>query len=236
MSHSCFPHIVNLACKAVLKAITNIDFAKEDAEDYVPNAIKRDPIATIRASSIRRQYFSAILKALEKKDLQLLRDIDIRWSSTLLMVERAITLQEAIRKFLSSNEFPELRKYNLSDSEWDALEVFQKILVVPHAFQQRLSAEKTPTLSYAIPSFKAMSSAWEKQAEDCADLSSIIEPGLNKLAVYTARTDSVPAYILAMAINPAIKLDWFSHHAPEKVQLMKDLFINEVCLIVDLLL
>ncbi|KAJ8584034.1 hypothetical protein M405DRAFT_747679, partial [Rhizopogon salebrosus TDB-379] len=203
----CFPHIVNLACKAVLKAITNLDYATEDAQDFVPegpqartllDAIKRDPIATIRASSIRRQYFSAALKAMEKKDLQLLRDVDTQWSSTLLMIERAIILREAIRKFLSNNDFPELCKYNLSGAEWDALEVLRKILIVPHAFQQRLSAVKTPTLCYAIPSFKAMTAAWEKQVEDCPDLSSIIEPGLDKLDSYRARMDSVPAYILAM--------------------------------------
>ncbi|KAG1734110.1 hypothetical protein EDB19DRAFT_1578637, partial [Suillus lakei] len=71
-------------------------------------------------------------------------------------------------------------------------------LKVPHAFQQQLSAEKTLTLCYAIPSFKAMSSAWKKQVEDCPDLSSIIEPGLDKLDSYAARMDSVPAYVLAM--------------------------------------
>jgi hypothetical protein len=43
-----------------------------------------------------------------------------------------------------------------------------------------------------------MTAAWEKQVEDCPDLSSIIEPGLDKLDSYRARMDSVPAYILAM--------------------------------------
>jgi hypothetical protein len=45
----CFPHVVNLACQAVLKAITNMDFADELAEDYVPTATgERDPVAMIR--------------------------------------------------------------------------------------------------------------------------------------------------------------------------------------------
>ena len=33
---SCFPHIVILACKAVLSAFTNLHYAKHDATDYVP--------------------------------------------------------------------------------------------------------------------------------------------------------------------------------------------------------
>ncbi|KAF7328296.1 Dimer-Tnp-hAT domain-containing protein [Mycena sanguinolenta] len=163
----CFPHIVNLACKAVLSAITDMDFAATGADDFVPNraeprtfldAIARDPIATvrttvrvIRASSLRRQYFSEVLKALQKKDLQLLRDVDTRWSSTLIMIDRAILLREAIDRFLSDVQFKDLHKYKLNDKEWEALEVFRRILAVPHAFQQLLSAEKTPTLGDALP-------------------------------------------------------------------------------------
>ena len=48
----------------------------------------------IRASSLRRQHFSAILKDLGQKDLQLLRDVRTRWSSTLFMIERAIGLRD----------------------------------------------------------------------------------------------------------------------------------------------
>lgn len=47
----------------------------------------------IRASSLRRQYFSDVLNSLEQKDLQLLRNVDTRWSSTLLIVERALILR-----------------------------------------------------------------------------------------------------------------------------------------------
>ena len=51
---SCFAHIVNLACEAVLTAITNIDYAHDDA-DFAPQpgcpinfmaACRHDPIAT----------------------------------------------------------------------------------------------------------------------------------------------------------------------------------------------
>lgn len=56
----CFPHIVNLACQAVLTSITNTEFAKDDPNipEYVPagpppesflDALERDPVATVRA-------------------------------------------------------------------------------------------------------------------------------------------------------------------------------------------
>jgi hypothetical protein len=49
---SCFPHIVNLACKAVLNAITNlkyVDDTVEDYEEYEPSVFGRDCIATVRS-------------------------------------------------------------------------------------------------------------------------------------------------------------------------------------------
>ena len=55
----CFPHIVNLACKAVLQAMTKLDFAAETAADYIPTAaspetfiealVSRDPIAILQS-------------------------------------------------------------------------------------------------------------------------------------------------------------------------------------------
>jgi hypothetical protein len=51
-------------------------------------------VTQIRASSLRRQVFSTIVIALRNGvDLQLLRDVDTRWSSVLLMIERALELR-----------------------------------------------------------------------------------------------------------------------------------------------
>jgi hypothetical protein len=50
---SCFPHIVNLACKAVLKAITDLDYIDDTVEgykDYEPGIYgSRDAIAMVRS-------------------------------------------------------------------------------------------------------------------------------------------------------------------------------------------
>jgi hypothetical protein len=48
----CFPHIVNLACKAVIVAITSlkyIDDTVEGYEDYEPGVYSRDCIAIVRS-------------------------------------------------------------------------------------------------------------------------------------------------------------------------------------------
>lgn len=65
----------------------------------------------------------------------------------------------------------ELHKHQLSDDEWKVLDIIHQILAVnfiavnyclspnyclqvPHAFQQKLSANKIPTLALEIPSFQ----------------------------------------------------------------------------------
>ena len=50
-------------------------------------------ILQIRASSLRKQSFARILEAMEQKALQLLHDVETRWSSTYLMIDRAILLR-----------------------------------------------------------------------------------------------------------------------------------------------
>ncbi|KAJ7809475.1 hypothetical protein B0H14DRAFT_3759706 [Mycena olivaceomarginata] len=241
--YRCFPHVVHLACQAILKAITDMNFADSDATPFEPSgnvattfmdAIDRDPIATLRAisssviflqtlvqirsSSLRRHFFSDVLKSLQLKDLELLRDVITRWSSTLLMIDRGLLLRP----------FEELRKFNLGDEEWAALEVFKKILDVPHAFQQKLSAEKTPTLCNALPAFEAMINKWQQMQLDNPETADIIQKGLDKLGSYQDRLEHVPAYILAMIVNPRIKLRWLIQFRPEKVEWAKALFKNAV--------
>ncbi|KAF8149814.1 hypothetical protein B0H34DRAFT_633403, partial [Crassisporium funariophilum] len=208
----CFPHVVNLACQAILGALTNVDYAREPRtpEEQVSflEAVDKDPIATlralirvIRASSIRRQQFSQIVKTFMGKDLQLLRDVDTRWSSAMLMIERALILEECIESFFNVPEFHDLRnKYRLDDEEWNALSVAREILLVPFAFQQRLSAQKTPTLCDAIPSFEAMIRTWRDMQSEFfgAAEEAVIEKGLDKLSVYLERAELVPAYIISM--------------------------------------
>lgn len=120
--------------------------------------------------------------------------------------------------FLSSPEFEDLRKYELSNEEWNALVIAREILLVslslplsnfntnsnfqvPFAFQQKLSAHKTPTLCDAIPSFEAMITIWTEMQENAQPSESlVIQEGLDKLAVYRDRTNLVPAYAIAMSM------------------------------------
>lgn len=174
---------------------------------------------------------------------------------------------QVIDKFLKINDFKELHKYQLKTAEWEVLDAFKSILQVkncdhlisfwltflqiPHAFQQKLSAEKTPTLGNALPCFEAMARSWEALKSKQSKYASIISEGLDKLETYRLYTEEVPAYTLAMStcslyshspamliylficlfqvINPALKLDWYEEHYPKKMARAKAIFINAVC-------
>jgi hypothetical protein len=126
-----------------------------------------------------------------------------------------MTHLQAIDKFLKSNDFKELHKYRLQTAEWDVLRVFKLILQVkfrdllnflklnfvqiPHAFQQKLSAEKTPTLGKALLCFEGMARSWEKLKSKQPTYALVIDEGLDKLETYRIRAEIVPAYTLAMS-------------------------------------
>jgi hypothetical protein len=60
--------------------------------------------------------------------------------------------------------------------------------------------EQTPTLGNAIPAFEAMAHAWEFHQVKNPEMAAIVNEGLEKLEEYRARTDFVPAYVLAMSL------------------------------------
>ncbi|KAJ3555147.1 hypothetical protein NP233_g12277 [Leucocoprinus birnbaumii] len=185
-------------------------------------------VGMVRSSSLRRQYFSDICRTLYKKDIQLIHDVDTRWSSTLYMIERAVSLRAVVTQFLEIPEFSDLRCYAITDAEWKSLEIFTQVLSVPDAFQHRLSGEKTLNLSEAIPAFEAMIYKWKHQQMTHPEISSIIQASINKLTVYHQRARDIPAYIVLMVLNLSMKLAHFYKHCPEDVLDARRTLMNEL--------
>jgi|SRR6266850_849448 len=71
---------------------------------------------------------------------------------------------------------------------------------VPHAFQDILGTECTPTLPYSIPAFSAFIARWRDLLDENPDWYPLIEPGLEKLKEYEDGLPNTPAYIVAMGM------------------------------------
>lgn len=69
---------------------------------------------------------------------------------------------------------------------------------VPHAFQEILSAESTPTLCYSILAFSAFIERWEELQAEEDHLEGVIEEGLDKLRDYQDELPKTPAYTVAL--------------------------------------
>jgi hypothetical protein len=72
---------------------------------------------------------------------------------------------------------------------------------VPAAFQDLLSFETTPTLCHAVPAYECLIHKWQELQDDeemPAKFYDVIQAGIEKLKDYQERTDTVPAYVLAM--------------------------------------
>ena len=78
------------------------------------------------------------------------------------------------------------------------------MLQIPHAFQQWLSAEKTPTLCDAIPSFEAMIRIWKEHQVRHPETAGIVQAGLDKLSTYQERADLNPTYVVAMSKSQSL--------------------------------
>ncbi|KZT51671.1 hypothetical protein CALCODRAFT_421683, partial [Calocera cornea HHB12733] len=215
----CFPHIVHLAVMAMVEACTDMKHAEETAQDFrvrarrahaedeaFTAALQRDVIAMsrtlinkIRASTQRREKFNVIQQTEMQLPTpkQLLRDCATRWSSLYLMLNRLIELRPAVDIFIRHPQNRDIEAYALEVEEWAAIKVIRDLLEIPYRFQQFVSSETTPTLSFVIPAFEALMSRLHLFKTDHPEAASIIQPGIDKLCQYYDKTDDCRAYVLS---------------------------------------
>ncbi len=114
------------------------------------------------------------------------------------------------------------------------------IIKVPHAFQQKLSAEKTPALCDTLPAFSALLARWCLLQEQMPEMKDVIEASLSKLEDYFLKVMYILAYNFTMSrshlaivasltplvvLNSKMKLRWYERHDPLKLEWVKNLFM-----------
>ena len=117
---------------------------------------------------------------------------------------------------------------------------------IPHAFQDILGSDKTPTLPLTVIAFYTLIQRWKELIDDKIDWHHIIQPGLDKLLHYEIELMKTPAYVLAMgkyiskisstsakipyipAINPRDKLSHYSATSETKFKWAKEMFLKAV--------
>jgi hypothetical protein len=150
--------------------------------------------------------------------LRLLRDCPTRWSSTFKMIDRVLMLYpvssftslvrtfthalrhlKAIQSFLQEIQNSDIAHLSMDSKDLDVLRDIHQIIEVPHAAQELLAAERTPTLSMALPSYELLKNKWSELRQTIWELSHYIGLGLDKLTEYINEGRKTRIYALAMS-------------------------------------
>ncbi|QRV87948.1 hAT family dimerization protein [Ceratobasidium sp. AG-Ba] len=217
----CFPHVLNLSVNSVLTALPaaakwyrdEVDKKGETLDDEVIDYLValesglvnacRESVKAMRKSDLRRDGFSESIKlgnlhgyfktkngeTLLLPVLQLLRDSETRWSSTYNMIKRYLEL------------YP-----------YEVLHDLLNVLAVLHSAQELLSAERTPTLSLALPVYEGLIQALKDCKIAFPVLQHAVESGIQKFEAYVAKTRGSPVYAYSMAVNPCMNFRWIGQH------------------------
>ncbi|KIK19821.1 hypothetical protein PISMIDRAFT_43191, partial [Pisolithus microcarpus 441] len=160
----CFPHVLNICSGHVTDEYTAVDFAsiskawvdaldgnKVINKDAYIEALQHDPIAlghdivrAVRASSLRREAFTDILKTGNDKGwfvdegnnpvtlpvVELLRDVRTHWDSVYCMINRLRTLKQALDYFFLAAPHRDIADKQLDDMDWQVLQDMEVVLEV----------------------------------------------------------------------------------------------------------
>ncbi|KAL0568490.1 hypothetical protein V5O48_013490 [Marasmius crinis-equi] len=100
--------------------------------------------------------------------------------------------------------------YDSRDQEREVLNDVRDVLYYPHAVQELVSAERTPTLPIVIPLYEDLLTMFRclKEPDNHPKLSHAIDAAIHKLELYFEKARQTKVYTLAVAINPAYKFEY----------------------------
>ncbi|KAJ7604850.1 ribonuclease H-like domain-containing protein, partial [Roridomyces roridus] len=227
----CFPHVINLAVGAFLTALSKIPTAGGSGVWWAlggdPVAQARTLVTACRSSGQRREALVRIIKAgneahdwgnvddeeFELRVVGLLKDVDTRWSSTFLMIDRLLEQYPAIERLLDEYEETDLGSKRLSAATRKVLADIRDFLLLLHSVQEIVSAEKTPTLSIVLPIYEQLIQMLRDFAQQHPKLRVGINAAVKKINEYLGKSRRTQVYALAMSesLFPSLFFHGVSH-------------------------
>ncbi|KIP01667.1 hypothetical protein PHLGIDRAFT_80269 [Phlebiopsis gigantea 11061_1 CR5-6] len=112
----------------------------------------------------------------------------------------------------------QIAAFRLSPMEWSIIDNLQEVLEIPHVLLQVMSRENLPVLGGAIKSYEYYLTAlerckngfFEREKKDHPAMR-FVDTGLKWGTKYYCRMDCSKAYVIAMFLNPTLRLEWIQH-------------------------
>ncbi|KIK16191.1 hypothetical protein PISMIDRAFT_48578, partial [Pisolithus microcarpus 441] len=224
----CMAHIINLATQAFLAAHskskhfdpadpdTDLTAAVRDGVDCDEVGLVRAIVVKERSSAKHKELFRCLQMCTDDGrelqnpgvPLQLLLDMKVRWSSTFLMLRRALDLKKDVNRFVrhlslqerDADKCRKIMELELTEVEWVRMQLLLSLLSYAEKAQHAFSSEQGLALHTALPALEALHKAWStrKSSAKYRDFTSGLNAGLTKVSVYYERTATSDAHIMAM--------------------------------------
>ncbi|KAJ2911793.1 hypothetical protein MD484_g8620, partial [Candolleomyces efflorescens] len=175
-------------------------------------AIKNSPTIVLPRWKLAIQEV-ANEETVEEKQLKfrmMPRDVPTRWNSSYDMVKFSTLYRRAIDRLTSHRDL-DLRKFELSDDEWEIVKQLRDTLKVFKITTQKFSGDTT-NLPDVIPAMDHMYATLTASMEDESIDTSIrgaLSLGVELLNKYYSLTDESEVYRIAIILHPSYKLKYF---------------------------
>ena len=140
----CFAHVLNLCMSDALKQSSDLNRLKKRVSEFM---------TAVRQSSTLREEFQACQQHLGSKKKVLIKDVETRWNSTYLMIERFADLKESVVLFQLSKEGS---TFKFTEEDFTLAEQVVHLLEPMYSATVELSGEKYISGSKVIPMTKIL--------------------------------------------------------------------------------
>jgi hypothetical protein len=102
---------------------------------------------------------------------------------------------------LSQEKYADIAHHQLSAKQYEVLNDIRTFLRIPHQAQQVLSAEKTPTLCFALPLYERMIEVFKNVERGRPKIAHAVRSARQYLENYLALSRKTRAYSLAISTS-----------------------------------
>lgn len=194
----CLAHILNLVVKKGLKEVEE------------PISAVSKLVNLINFSAKKKQAYFEKCAELDMPQLALLKEMNIRWNSTYLMLERAYKMK-AVLNYLCQND-REFRSYNIEEFMWADVKLLIDLLKPFYDATLLLSKSKYPSIYYVVPIVDVLMNRLSNTDEIDNELKKKVSGAmLNKVQEYfpLLRTEYA---LFSIILDPRLKNDYYSEN------------------------